>query len=78
MDNICKQFGENVRKYRLLNGYSQEKLAEITGLHRTYISDVERGKRSISLENIRKISVALNIEEYKLFIFSKKGDYNGE
>lgn len=66
---ICKLFGENVRKYRLEKNISQEKLAELSGLHRTYISSVERGLRSISLKNIEKISIALNIEIYKLFIF---------
>jgi len=38
------------------------------GLHRTYISDIERFQRSISLDNIQKIANALNIETYKLFI----------
>jgi transcriptional regulator with XRE-family HTH domain len=64
-------FGQNVRKYRLEKGISQEKLAELTGLHRTYISDVERGKRSISLDNIQKFGYALEIEIYKLFIFQQ-------
>ena len=49
-------------------GLSQEKFAEKCGLHRTYISDIERFRRSISLENIQRIAVALNIETYKLFI----------
>jgi len=70
MDNICEKFGINVRKYRSEKGYSQEMFAEITGLHRTYISALERGKRSIALENIEKISKGLGIEIYKLFIFS--------
>lgn len=70
MDKICKKFGANVRKYRTEKGYSQEKFAEITGLHRTYISALERGKRSISLENIEKISKGLEIETFMLFIFS--------
>lgn len=71
MDGICNEFGKNVKKYRHIKGYSQESLAEITGLHRTYISDVERGKRSISLENIEKLSKALDIDVYKLFIFEE-------
>ena len=66
---ICELFGENVKKYRIKNNLSQEKLAELTGLHRTYISSVERGLRSISLKNIEKISIALDIEIYQLFIF---------
>ena len=43
-------------------------VAELCGLHRTYISDVECFRRSISLENIQKIADALEIETYKLFI----------
>lgn len=68
---ICNLFGKNVKKYRLQSKLSQEKLGELTGLHRTYISDIERGLRSISLNNIEKISKALNVEIYKLFIFKE-------
>lgn len=66
--DILRIFGTNLKKYRKLKCLSQEKLAEIAGLHRTYISDIERFKRSISLENIQKISEALEIEAYKLFL----------
>ena len=69
--DICNLFGKNVKKYRIKYNLSQEKLAELTGLHRTYISDVERGLRSISLNNIEKLSKALNIKTYKLFIFEE-------
>ena len=69
--NICNLFGKNVKKYRIESNLSQEKLAELTGLHRTYISDIERGLRSISLNNIEKLSKALNVETYKLFIFEE-------
>lgn len=68
---ICKQFGKNVRKYRKNLGISQEELADLSGLHRTYISALERGLRSISLANIQKIARALKIETYKLFIFNE-------
>ena len=61
-------FGTNVRKYRNSCGYSQEELADICCLHRTYISDIERFKRSISLDNIQKIAEALGVETYVLFI----------
>mgnify|MGYP006277979073 CR=1 FL=1 len=70
MENICLKFGKNLQKIRKERGLSQEKLAELTDLHRTYISDVERGKRSISLNNISKLAKALNIDEYELFIFN--------
>lgn len=68
---ICDLFGKNIKKYRLQSKLSQEKLGELTGLHRTYISDIERGLRSISLNNIEKLSKALNVEIYKLFIFEE-------
>lgn len=66
--DIVKVFGTNIRRYRNESGISQEKLAELSGLHRTYISDVERFQRSISLENIQRIANALNVEVYKLFL----------
>lgn len=69
MFDICKAFGLNVKKYRTVKGISQEKLAEISGLHRTYISSIERGTRSISLNNIQKIAIALDIEISLLFKF---------
>ncbi len=69
--DIIKVFGTNVREYRTVNKISQEKFAELCGLHRTYISDIERFQRSISLENIQKIADALGIETYKLFIDTK-------
>lgn len=66
--DIIKVFGTNVRKYRNEKNLSQEKFAELCGLHRTYISDIECFRRSISLENIQKIADALNIATYKLFV----------
>ena len=66
--NIIKVFAQNVKHYRQLLDISQEMLAEKTGLHRTYISAIERGRRSISLENVQRLADALEIETYKLFI----------
>lgn len=65
--DIIKVFGENVRKYRKTKGLSQEKLGELSDLHRTYISDIECFNRSISLYNIQKIADALEVETYMLF-----------
>ena len=69
--DIIKVFGTNVRKYRTAKGISQEKFAELCGLHRTYISDIECFRRSISLENIQKIADGLELETYKLFLEEK-------
>lgn len=66
--DIVKVFGTNVKKYRTAKKISQEKFAELCSLHRTYISDIECFRRSISLENIQKIADALEIETYKLFV----------
>ena len=66
--DIIKVFGTNLRKYRMEKHLSQEKFAELCGLHRTYISDIECFRRSISLDNIQKIADALQVETYKLFL----------
>ena len=59
-EHILVRYGQAVRKVRLEQGMSQEELADRCGLHRTYISDVELGKRNISLENIERIAISLN------------------
>ena len=66
--DIIKVFASNVKKYRNQAGLSQEAFAERAGLHRTYISAIERERRSISLENVQKIADALKIETHKLFM----------
>lgn len=61
-------FSHNLKKYRKELGVSQETFADMAGLHRTYISAVECGKRSIALDNVQKIANALGIETYRLFL----------
>ena len=62
MDNNPKKlFGENVRRLRKNRYWSQEKLAEACGLHRTYIGAIERGERNVSLENIVEIARSLDV-----------------
>lgn len=53
-------FARNLRSVRQARGISQEKLAELAGLHRTYISSVERGGRNISIDNIERLANALD------------------
>ena len=65
--DIVKVFGSNVKKYRKLANLSQEELAYLTGLHRTYISAIECYRRSIALENVQHIADALQVETYLLF-----------
>lgn len=66
--DIVKVFGNNLKKYRVAIGLSQEAFADKCGMHRTYISAIECCRRSISLENIQRIADALQIETYKLFV----------
>lgn len=68
MLSIKKKFGDKMRHIREQKKISQEELAFRAGLHRTYISDVERGQRNVSLENIEKIANALNITIEDIFV----------
>ena len=65
--DILSRYGRALRKIRTELGISQEELADLCGLHRTYISDVELGKRNLSLENIERISIALKMSLPKFF-----------
>ena len=62
MADILEAFGQRLRKIRTRKGLSQEKLAEVAGLHRTYVSSVERGERNISLVNIDRLAKALGVK----------------
>jgi transcriptional regulator with XRE-family HTH domain len=57
--NVDEAFGKALKHHREQKGLSQEELAFESGLHRTYISLIERGKRSPSLRTVDKIAVAL-------------------
>lgn len=66
--SLLHVFASNVRNYRLVKGISQEKLAELAGLHRTYISALECERRNISIGNVQQIANALGVDAYKLFM----------
>ncbi len=61
MAHVQAQFGERLRGVRQERGISQEKLAELAGLHRTYVSSIERGERNVSLVNIERLADALGV-----------------
>ncbi len=65
--NILVRFGNTVRHLRQMQNISQEELADRCGLHRTYISDIELGKRNVSLENIERIAISLSVSIAELF-----------
>ncbi len=60
-------FARSLKQWRTRRGFSQEELAERADLHRTYISDVERGARNLSLESINKLAAALEVSLPTLF-----------
>ena len=65
-ERVQAAFGKALKRFRASLGVSQEQLAERAELHRTYVGDVERGERNISLLNIAKIADALRIKPSKL------------
>lgn len=64
--SLRMRFAANMKRERVSQGLSQEKLAELAGLHRTYVSQVERGVTSISLDNVEKLAAALGRDEESL------------
>ncbi len=61
MTNICEILGQRIRMYRKQQHMSQEKLAELSGLHPTYIGQMERGEKNPTIESLYKICTALRI-----------------
>ena len=71
-EEIRVAYGKAVRAIRQDKKISQEELGDLCGLHRTYISDIELGKRNVSLENIDKIAYALQMKKSEIFVEVEK------
>ncbi len=69
VENLLVLFGLKIKELRKERGLSQEKLAELANLHRTYIGMIERGEKNITLLNVAKIAKALDMEICNLFNF---------
>lgn len=67
MVTILSKFGQRVRDLRLRQGLSQEKLAELASVHRTYVGMIERAEKNVTLTNVEKIAKALNTPLSTLF-----------
>lgn len=67
MREITKSVGQRIRNYRTQHKLSQERLAELSGCHPTYIGQVERGEKNATIESIGKIATALDVPLSKLF-----------
>ncbi len=56
------RFAANLRAARKARGWSQEELAAISGLHRTYVGAIERGERNVSVDNIERLAQSLDLD----------------
>jgi len=60
--NARRIFAQKLRQIRQIKGLSQEELADIAGLHRTYVGSVERSERNVSIDNMERLANALEVD----------------
>lgn len=77
MSDIAQIVGQRIRNYRTQLCLSQEKLAEMSSCHPTYIGQIERGEKNATLESIEKIALALDLPLSQLFE-KLEGNYNSK
>jgi transcriptional regulator with XRE-family HTH domain len=72
--DVLKLFGDRVREIRLSKGLSQEELARLAKIDRTYMGGIERGERNAGIRNVWRIAIALGVSAADLF---REGTNNG-
>ncbi len=77
-DQFRKQLAAIILNKRQQMGLSQEEVARRSKLHRTYISDVERGERNISVESLRRIAAALDMQVWQLVQYAEEKENETE
>lgn len=65
--DVKRQFGESVREHRRAAGLSQEELADLAELDRSYVGCIERGERNLSIENVCKLAKAIGVSPADFF-----------
>jgi transcriptional regulator with XRE-family HTH domain len=60
--NARRIFAQRLRQIRQIRGLSQEELADMAGLHRTYVGSVERSERNVSIDNMERLAKALEVD----------------
>lgn len=78
MSIIADRVGKKLKCKRIEKGYTQERVAELADLHPTYIGQVERGEKNLTIESLEKICLALDYPMSDLMrnISSKEHDYS--
>ena len=67
MSELTKLLGQRIRNFRIEKGLSQEKLAELSGCHATYVGQLERGEKNATVESVERVAAALGIPLSRLF-----------
>jgi transcriptional regulator with XRE-family HTH domain len=66
--DLQRRVGQNLRRYRLERGLSQEAFAEIVGVHRTYMGGLERGERNLTLKSLERLAAAIEADPMTLLM----------